>query len=343
MKKPVIGITVGDPSGIGPEVVVRSLADGRLRNRLVPVVFGDRTVLEQALELTGEHLLPEEAADERIVEEPAENRIPFRPTGIITEPAIPGIIDADNGRASLAALTACIDAARMGMLDGIVTAPISKEALRLSGCTHEDQTSLLSELCGVPSEEVETVFLTGGLRIFFFTRHVALSEVPALITREQLLKSIRRCERYLRLFGIVKPALAVAALNPHGGEEGMFGREEIEVIRPAVKEAQRELLDVRGPVSADSVFHQASKGRFDGVLSLYHDQGHIAAKTLDFHGTITMTLGLPFVRTSVDHGTAFDIAGKGIANPRSMTEAILTAAEYCLRVRSEAGAGAMQP
>ncbi|MBN2416432.1 4-hydroxythreonine-4-phosphate dehydrogenase PdxA [bacterium] len=335
MKKPVIGITVGDPSGIGPEVVVRALADRNMRTRLVPVVFGDRMVLEQAIELTGTDLSPAPIENERITEEPADTLIPYRSTGIITEPALPGVVDPDNGRASLAAITACVDAARSGMLDGIVTAPVSKEALRRCGSTLLDQTSLIAELCAVSEEDLLTVFVTGGLRIFFLTGHVPLGGVPALITRESLLRTIRRCERCLRRFGIGKPALAVAALNPHGGEEGLCGREEIDVIRPAIEEAQREILDVRGPVSADIVFHQAYEGRFDGVLALYHDQGHIAAKTLDFHRTIVMTLGLPFVRTAPGHGTAFDIAGKGIANAQSITEAALAAAEYCRTLRGD--------
>ena len=173
-----------------------------------------------------------------------------------------------------------------------------------------------------------TMFQTGRLRIFFATRHLAFKDIAANLTVDKLLESIRSASFYLKKFGIPAPALAVAALNPHGSDGGLMGDEEIRIIRPAIELAQRELVDVRGPVPADSVFHLAREGMFDGVLSLYHDQGHIAAKTLDFHGTISMTLGLPFLRTSVDHGTAFDIAGRGVASEAGMIAAIDAAVQY---------------
>ena len=248
------------------------------------------------------------------------------PSGIIRGPVTFGIIDVDCGRASLVNIENAIDMAMAGELDAVVTGPINKQSLTRTGAGYLDHSSIFKDRCRV--EKADTMFLTGRLKIFFLTKHIPLKEVSSIIDKDLILKEVRRCIKYLVLFGIEKPALAVAAFNPHAGDNGLLGREEIDVLRPAIRQAQQELLDVRGPVPADSVFHLANEGMFDGVLSLYHDQGHIAAKTLDFYRTVSFTLGLPFLRTSVDHGTAFDIAGKGVASPDGMAAAIQAAIKY---------------
>jgi 4-hydroxythreonine-4-phosphate dehydrogenase len=216
-------------------------------------------------------------------------------------------------------------------VDGVVTAPLNKESLRAAGVPHIDHTAALKARAAV--REPMTLFLVRTLKIFFLTRHISLREVADAVTREGITEALELCDLYLRQLGIDAPRVAVAALNPHGGEQGLFGTEEPDVIEPAVADACTRGLQAYGPVPADAVFHQALEGRYDGVLSLYHDQGHIAAKTLDFHGTISLTMGLRFLRTSVDHGTAFDIAGKGIADSRGMVEALLAAGRYALSVK----------
>jgi 4-hydroxythreonine-4-phosphate dehydrogenase len=209
-------------------------------------------------------------------------------------------------------------------VDAIATGPVNKEALRAAGCPHIGHTELLAELTG--EERVTTMLATPGLRVVHVTRHVPLAQVANHITRERVLETIRLTDAGLREMGIARPRIAVAALNPHGGDGGLLGREEIEEIGPAVEAARAENVDAHGPIPADSVFFRAIRGEFDVVVAMYHDQGHIPIKTHGFERSVTVTLGLPLVRTSVDHGTAFDIAWQGIAHHESMVEAILLAA-----------------
>ena len=194
----------------------------------------------------------------------------------------------------------------------LATAPINKESFRAAGVPYLDHTAALQGLTGAPS--VLTLFVTGELRVFFATRHLPFREIAQNVNKANLTAFTRDAAKQMQRLGFPKPRLAVAALNPHGGEHGMFGDEELREIGPAVEELRSEGLDVQGPIPADSVFHLALSGNYDAVISLYHDQGHIATKTLDFYRTVSLTLGLPFLRTSVDHGTAFDLAGTGKAN-----------------------------
>jgi 4-hydroxythreonine-4-phosphate dehydrogenase len=203
---------------------------------------------------------------------------------------------------------------------GVVTCPINKASLKKAGYEKQGHTELLAELVGVTS--VETVFSLDRLKIFFLSRHVSLRDAISLIKRGSVLAALLRMDRSMKSLGIPAPRLGVPGLNPHCGEGGLFGREEIEEILPAIEEARRQGLDVEGPIGADSVYHLGLQGRFDAILSLYHDQGHIASKTRDFYQTVTLSLGLPFVRTSVDHGTGFDIAWRGRANPKSLVQAV---------------------
>jgi 4-hydroxythreonine-4-phosphate dehydrogenase len=237
-----------------------------------------------------------------------------------------GQIRADGGQLAYNCMQKAIEAALQKKVQAIVTAPLHKESLHLAGVPYLDHTEMLSKLTG--SSNTMTLFVTRTLRIFFYSRHIPLSAVAASLSINKLVGSLQDCQRYLKQIGFEQPRLALAALNPHAGDQGLFGREEIEIMSPAVRKACSMGILVEGPIPADSVFHQATEGKYDAVLSLYHDQGHIAAKTYDFRRTVSLTLGLPFLRTSVDHGTAFDIAGQGIADETSMVEAILAAHQY---------------
>jgi 4-hydroxythreonine-4-phosphate dehydrogenase len=292
--KPRIGITTGDPAGIGPEIVVKALQDPRILEICEPIVFG----------MTD----PEAIAD----------------AGIEM-----GKVSVKGGRAAYESIENAVNAAKKGEIDALATAPINKESLKAAGVPYIGHTEILAGLTG--SDDPLTLFETLSLRVFFLSRHVSLREACDLVTEERIYRYLVRCDRALRDgLGITDPLIAVAGLNPHCGEHGLFGTEE-NCIEPAIKRAEKDGARAVGPIGADSVFHLAKTGRFDAVLSLYHDQGHIACKTLDFERTISLTIGLPFLRTSVDHGTAFDIAGKNIAGAVSMIEAIRVAARYANR------------
>lgn len=321
--RPRIGVTLGDPAGIGPEIVVRALMESDLYDELVPVLFGSPAVLERARQVVGY------AGTMRVIDRPQDA---VGQAGVLElvassdrqDPPPLGRVTAAGGEEAGRAIVAAVDAARRGEIDGMNTAPLNKEALRMGGFQYPGHTEMLAEMFS--STGVYTMFVTGSLYIFFLTRHHPLRAVPDLLTPEGVYEGLVQCVGFLRELGFADPVLALAALNPHGGENGLLGHEEGDVLRPAVDRARREGLPVVGPVPADAVFFQARAGRYTGVLSLYHDQGHIAAKTLDFYGTVSVTLGLPLIRTSVDHGTAFDIAGQGVADARGQVAALSTAA-----------------
>ena len=290
-KKPRIGITAGDPAGIGPEIVAKTLADPEIRDICELVVFGMIDADEIA-----------RAGIEK------------------------GTVGAAGGRAAFRAIEEAVQAALSGKIDAIATAPINKESLRAAEVPFIGHTEILAGLTN--SDDPLTMFETLSLRTFFLSRHVSLRKACDLVTEDRIYRYLVRSSRALtECLGIADPLIAVAGLNPHCGEHGLFGTEE-ECIPPAIARAIAEGVRAIGPVGADSVFHLAKTGHYDAVLSLYHDQGHIACKTLDFERTISLTLGLPFLRTSVDHGTAFDIAGKGIASAVSMIEAVKVAVRY---------------
>ncbi len=308
MTKPVIGVTVGDPAGIGPEIVLDAVTDPRVTTVCDPVVFGDPDVLRRCGEATGK-----EAAGVRLV--------PVAATG----PIEPGVVSAAAGRNARDTLTAACAAAERGTIAGIATAPIHKGALRAAGIDHIGHTELLGDHFGV--DDPLTMFVTGPMRIFFFTRHLSLRQAIDAISADRIEAFVRRVDHALRGLGIATPRIGLAALNPHAGDDGQFGDEEQRHLIPAATRCRAAGIDVSDPIGADSVFHQALEGTWDGVASLYHDQGHIAAKTRDFYGTVTATLGLPVPRTSVDHGTAFDIAWGGVANSLGLVKAIELCAE----------------
>ena len=325
---------MGDPAGIGPEVVLKAVAERDIQRVCLPIIVGDAQILAhnaRTLDLQcgyeivrrGENL-------------PSETRAPVifhidNPIGHVE----PGIESGDAGKAAASYIEAAVELCARGEIDAMATAPINKRALFLGGYTFPGHTEFLAYL--TRSEEYAMGFIAANLRVVLLSTHVPLSEAISLVRRERIEKTIRLTDRELRRWGIERPRIAVAALNPHGAEGGLFGIEEVSEMNPAV-EACRVVdnINVRGPFSADTVFLRASRGEFDAVVACYHDQAMIPVKALSFGEAVNVTLGLPFIRTSVDHGTAFDIAGKGIAEHSSMVAAIKLAAELSLKC-GEAG------
>lgn len=309
LAKPTIAVTMGDPLGIGPEIVIKSMAHMEIFDACNPILVGNRKTLERAAKVTNLVDIYERIKDSIVDVYTDEN--------VTQEVAGKAAYDYIDKAVSL-----CLE----NNADAMATAPINKEHLKEANVPYIGHTEILAGLTN--TDDPLTMFETDSLRIFFLSRHVSLLEACRLVKKERIHKYILKCDNALKRLGVDKGTMAVAALNPHCGEGGMFGKEEIEEIIPAVNAANQEGINVVGPIGADSVFHLAHMGRFNAVLSLYHDQGHIASKTLDFEGTISLTIGLPFLRTSVDHGTAMDIAWRGVASERSMVEAILVAAKY---------------
>jgi 4-hydroxythreonine-4-phosphate dehydrogenase len=287
MSLPVIAVTVGDPSGIGPEVAVKAARDPRIVAVCRPQLYGPYT----ADDLAG---------------------FPI------------GQVSADSGRAAYQAIVQAVEDARHGRVAAIATAPVNKEAFAVAGLPWRGHTDLLAHLCGV--DEVAMLFWSDRLRVVLATVHIPLADVPRALTAERLLAVIRLTARSLPRFGITAPRLAVAGLNPHAGENGVLGLEDRDVLGPAVATARSGGIDVLGPLPADTVFVRAVRGEFDVVIAAYHDQGLVPVKLLAFGRAVNVTLGLPIIRTSVDHGTAFDIARQGVADEGSLIEAILLAA-----------------
>lgn len=332
MTRHVLAVTLGDPVGIGPEITARTLAEQAGAADHHGVAVGDAAALRRGVEAMG--LDVEVRSVDGFDVEPAEGVIDIVDTGVLGDD-VPewGKVDERAGKAAVAAIETATRAAMEQKVAGIVTGPIHKEAIWAAGSKHLGHTEMLGELTGVTEQDTMFVVRNSAaaghhLRIFFTTRHVSLRKALDQLTKERIESSIRKAHTALQVFGVENPRLAVAALNPHGGENGNFGDEEIVHIAPACEAVRAEGLDVRGPIPADSVFHQGLVGRFDGVLSHFHDQGHIPAKTFDFDGTISVTVGLPILRTSVDHGTAFDIAGTGKAGHGTMLSAYLAAVDY---------------
>jgi 4-hydroxythreonine-4-phosphate dehydrogenase len=326
MKKPLIAVTLGDPAGIGPAIVVKTIADKDLFAEANCIVLGDAKIVKQAIEVTGVDLKV------NCVEEPADGDYSEGVLNMIDLDNIDmdkfeyGKVSAMCGKAAFEYIEKSIQITMDGKADAVATAPINKEALRAAEINFIGHTEIFAELTG--TNDPLTMFETNGMRVFFLTRHVSLRDMLDMITKDRVIDYVERCTEALRRLGVTEGTMAVAGLNPHSGEHGLFGWEEVNEITPAVEELKAEGYPVTGPIGADSVFHQAALGRYNSVLSLYHDQGHIATKTLDFDRTISITNGMPILRTSVDHGTAFDIAGKGIVSEISMAEAILLAAKY---------------
>jgi 4-hydroxythreonine-4-phosphate dehydrogenase len=334
--RPRVAITMGDAAGIGPEIIVKSLADPAAARWCIPIVLGDGSVLARAMEATGVHV------PVRTIASPAEAE------------GRPGTIDLlDYGNVDVsrhrwgavdpalgdAAVHYTREAGRMAVarsIDAMVSAPLNKEAMHAAGHPYEGQTEILGELTGT---KPAMVLLLGKMRLMLFTNHMALRAVCDYVRRDRVLDRLLLADAALRDMGIARPRLAVAGLNPHAGEEGAFGHEERDEIVPALGDARARGLDAQGPFPADTVFLKARDGAYDLTLALYHDQGLMAVKLLGFGTVVTLLVGLPLIRTSTGHGTAFDIAGRNIADHKNLLEAIRVAAEVAVARRGAAEPG----
>ncbi len=331
--KPRIALTLGDPAGIGPEIVAGAWADPAVHECCRPVAVGHPEILRRAVALrgTGAEVVPVDSPNEA---EPQPRLIPCLACGAADVlDVVPGTIDARAGQAAYDAVVRAARLALAGEVDAITTAPLHKEALHRAGHAYPGHTELLAELCGAkdfammlylgPDEQVRS---PAGLAVVHVTLHTAMRNVFEQLSVPRILATARLADRFMtRMKSGVRPRIAVCALNPHAGEGGLFGDEERAVIRPAVERGLAEGLNLEGPLPTDTIMVRARNGEFDAVVAMYHDQGHIALKLLGMHRAVNVTLGLPIIRTSVAHGTAFDLAWQGRAEVRGMVEALRVA------------------
>ncbi len=318
-----MGITIGDPAGIGPEVALKALCVPRIGALVRPVLLGPRLVIEQYARRLGVPRRLDYVGD--VPEVSSAHRILAIDTGQFNLRTIPfGRVHPECGRAALAAIRRGVALARSGILDALVTGPIHKKSAQLAGIVGAGHTEFIAHLCG--AREVRLMLVGPKLRVIHVSAHVSLRSAVDLVKRARIVRTIVLGAEVARRLGIARPRIAVAGLNPHASDAGLFGDEEQRQIAPAVVVARRRGFRVQGPIPPDTVFYRAWQGEFDLVVAMYHDQGHIAAKTLGFEDAVNVTAGLPIVRTSVDHGTAFDIAGQNKAKPRNMKNALLLAA-----------------
>jgi len=319
MKKPIVAITMGDPSGVGPEVIAKALVDPAVTSACRPLVMGDAAAMERALAVTGAALTLE--LTEGLPPHDTSGKIFLRSLSSLAPTDMEyGGPSSEAGDAMFRYIAEAVRLCLSGDAAAMVTAPISKASLNRGGHRYPGHTELVADLTGCK----DYVMMLAGdrLRVTLVTIHEPLADVPGLITMERVLATIRSTHRGLHTYFRENPRLAVLALNPHCGERGLFGDEERRVIGPAVEMARKEGIDAHGPLSADMLFHFAARGDYDGVVCMYHDQGLIPLKLLHFDDGVNVTLGLPIIRTSVDHGTAYDLAGTGRASELSMTAAI---------------------
>jgi 4-phospho-D-threonate 3-dehydrogenase / 4-phospho-D-erythronate 3-dehydrogenase len=319
--RPLLGLTVGDPAGIGPEVVLAAARDPRVAvARLLAI--GSMEALRAAASVVPD------APALRAVASPAEARFEDGTLDVVVVPSdrpVPvGKLSAEAGKIAFDGVAHAVDLALAGDIDGIVTAPLNKEAIALAGHPYPGHTEILAQLTGTTDFAMMLTALK--LRVVHVTTHVGIRKMLEKVTTERVLTTVRLAHRALRDMGIESPSVGVAGLNPHAGEGGLFGDEEQTTITPAIEQARAEGIDATGPWPADTLFGRAVAGDFDVAIAMYHDQGHIAVKVLGFETGVNATIGLPIVRTSVDHGTAFDIAGTGKASADSMVEAVLVGA-----------------
>lgn len=327
--RPITALTMGDPAGIGPEICLGAMLDKEIHEVCLPFMIGSIEILRKAGEVLGKEL------EFNKISEPAEARYEYGVIDIIET----GDYDTDSlewgkeqalaGQMAMDFILKSIELGVAKKIDAVSTAPIHKGAIKLVGVKEPGHTEVYQNQTN--SEYALTMFSCHKLRVFFVSRHMSLIDACRYATKEVVLQNVINIDKELRKVGIENPLIAVAGLNPHNGDNGLFGTEEQTELEPAVKAAQEMGINAVGPCPADSVFHIGKSGKYDAILSLYHDQGHIACKTLDFEKSVTLTFGLPFIRSSVDHGTAFDIAGKGIAGAVSMIESTKVVAEYAAK------------
>ena len=319
--KPLLGITMGDATGCGPEVIVKSLSESRFYDICRPMVIGDAKIIQRAARIVGASLqvkkcvsLIDAGLDPTVIDvldlDNLPSDLPF------------ATVDARAGKAAYEYVAKGVELAMADQIDAVVTAPLHKEALNLGGYHFAGHTEILGALSG--TKDYAMMLVGGALRVIHVSTHVSLREACERVKKARVLKVIELADEACKLLGIEAPRIAVAGLNPHAGEGGLFGMEEIEHIMPAIVAAKEMKINVTGPIAPDTVFYRAAnKGHFDIVVCMFHDQGHIPMKVLSFETGVNVTVGLPFIRTSVDHGTAFDKAGKGTADHLSMNESIL--------------------
>lgn len=325
--KPIVAVTMGDPCGIGPQIVAKAMAENQIYGWCQPIVVGNAWALQESLRMIGAAIPIQEVTDEEIPENSCE-AIPIidiknlNPTDITI-----GQISPTCAGAAMEWVSKAASLAIAGKVQAIATAPVNKEAASLAGYKAIGHMELLQEITG--SASVATMLMSGSLKVVHLTTHRSLREACDYVTKDRVLSSLELTAKAFAQYGMCSPRIAVAALNPHGSDGGLLGKEETTDIAPAVIEAQLKGIDASGPIPADIVFHQAIRGQFDVVLAMYHDQGHIPIKVHGFERSISVTMGLPFVRTSVDHGTAFDIAGTNKADHQSMVESIRISASLC--------------
>lgn len=326
-EKALLAITMGDAAGSGPEIIAKSLADVSVREVCRPVVVGDAATMKEALRITGV------SGEVRAIGGISEARFQDDEVEVIDLRNIQldrltrGQVNPMAGKAAYEYIRMATEMALAGECDAIVTSAINKEALNKAGYHYDGHTQLLAELCG--ASDVAMILASDRLRISHVTTHVSLQDAIKLVRPERILTVIRLTDEAVRQMGIAEPRIAVAGLNPHSGEGGLFGNEEAERIQPAIEDARRQGINITGPLPPDSVFLRTLQGQFDAAVAQYHDQGHIAIKMLGITDAVNITLGLPIIRTSVDHGTNFGKAGKGTADPTSLTLAIKLASVMC--------------
>jgi 4-hydroxythreonine-4-phosphate dehydrogenase len=326
MSLPLLALTLGDPAGIGPEVVLKALLHPEILQICRPVVLGDRRILERAAQAIKQPLPRFTTLDSELFSELDEGKIGLVDLQNADPQQIPfGLSCAAGGRAAVEYVLLGCDLALANKIGGVVTAPLNKSAMHLAGYNFPGHTELLAARC--KSGKVSMLLVGPQLRVVHVSTHVSLPQAVELVRRERILDVIGLAHRSCRALGIHQPRIAVAGLNPHAGEGGLFGDHEEREIQPAIEEARKRGLHVSDPQPPDTVFLRAVKGHYDIVVAMYHDQGHIPMKLLAFDSGVNVSIGLPIIRTSVDHGTAFDIAGQGIASENSMCEAIKVAAQ----------------
>lgn len=331
-KRPIIGITMGDPVGIGPEIIVSTLKDPLIYEICRPLVLGDEAVMKKAVALKsgGLEIYTTDTPNKGRYCHGAIDLVPLSSLDAVL--LSPGCPTKETGRAMIKYITTGVDLAMDGKIEAITTCPITKTAMKLAGSIFHGHTELIADR--TKTSKFAMMMAGDRLRVVLVTIHIPLSEVSQKLNQEEILTTIRLTSTALNdRFGIHEPRIAVAGLNPHGGEGGMFGKEEQETIAPAVKLAKARGIDVSGPFPPDTLFFNAANGKFDAVVCMYHDQGLIPFKMLHFSDGVNTTLGLPIIRTSVDHGTAYDIAWQGVADPSSLVSAIQMAASQAVNRR----------
>lgn len=332
MYKPIVGITIGDPSGIGPEIIIRALKEKEIYEICRPLVIGNVKVLERAARAIGEQIKTQK------VEDPKQCTYEHDTIAVLES----GQYDLSTlewgkeqklgGQIAMDSIDKSIELGMAGKIDAVTTAPINKVAIKMIGVKQAGHTEIYQDKTNAPY--VLTMFDCFGMRVFHLSRHMSLRNAIDYVTEEHVFNEIERIDVQLKKIGLNNPKIAVAGLNPHCGEGGLFGDEEIIHINPAIAKAKEKGINAVGPIPPDTLYSRGLKLEFDAILALYHDQGHMPCKTLDLEKTVSVTLGLPFVRASVDHGTAFDIAGKGIATSTSMDAAIRSTVKYAVAMHN---------